>query len=104
MLTESSHPVLACAATIDAALKDIDGVEPAFMRTGDKAEALVEFARLETQLAAWRMRIMATADDVAEETGARDVAAWLGVRPAPSRPPVGLSSISRPPSTPGGHG
>ncbi|WP_109505824.1 HNH endonuclease signature motif containing protein [Nocardioides speluncae] len=77
MLTNAPHPVLACAAAIDAALKDLDGVEPVFMCTAEKAASLVELARLEIQLAAWRMRVMATADDVAEDSGARDVAAWL---------------------------
>ncbi|WP_109509185.1 HNH endonuclease signature motif containing protein [Nocardioides speluncae] len=77
MLVNSPHPVLACAATIDAALQEITGVEPAFMRTPEKAEALVRLARAETKLTALRLQIMATADDVAEEIGARDVAAWL---------------------------
>jgi hypothetical protein len=77
MLVNTPHPVLVCAATIGAALKDVADIEPAFMRTEDKAEALVEFARLETEVTALRLRIMAAADDVAEETGARDVAAWL---------------------------
>jgi hypothetical protein len=86
MLVDTPHPVLACAATIDAAMKELDGVEPVFMRTVDKAKALVEFARLETQLAAWRLRMMATADDVAEETGARDVAAWLAHQTQRSAP------------------
>ncbi|WP_240617409.1 HNH endonuclease signature motif containing protein [Nocardioides speluncae] len=52
-------------------------VEPAFMRTGEKAAALLALSRLEVQLTALRLRIMASADDVAVETGARDVAAWL---------------------------
>jgi hypothetical protein len=77
MLTESSHPVLACAATIEAALQDVAGVEPAFMRTSEKADALLALTRAQTALAALRMRIIAAAEDVAEETGARDVAAWL---------------------------
>ncbi|WP_240617222.1 HNH endonuclease signature motif containing protein [Nocardioides speluncae] len=47
------------------------------MRTSEKADALLALARLETQLAALRLKVMAAADDVAEESGARDVAAWL---------------------------
>ena len=35
------HPVLGCAVAIDAALKDVADVEPGFMRTGDKREALL---------------------------------------------------------------
>jgi hypothetical protein len=77
MLVNTPHPVLACAATMDAALKDIADVAPAFMRTSDKADALLALSRIETEVTALRLRIMAAAHDVAEETGARDVAAWL---------------------------
>ncbi len=77
MLVNSPHPVLACAAAIEAALSEVVEVDPAFMRTGDKADALLALSRLEVQLTALRLRIMASADDVAVETGARDVAAWL---------------------------
>ncbi|WP_240617192.1 HNH endonuclease signature motif containing protein [Nocardioides speluncae] len=47
------------------------------MRTSEKADALLALARLETQLAALRLKVMATSDDVAADAGARDVAAWL---------------------------
>jgi len=77
MLVNTPHPVLACAATIGAALKDVADIEPAFMRTAEKADALLALSRIETEVTALRLRIMAAADDVAEETGARDVAAWL---------------------------
>jgi hypothetical protein len=77
MLVNTPHPVLACAAIIEAALQDVAGVEPAFMRTSEKADALLALTRAQTALAALRLRIIAAAEDVAEETGARDVAAWL---------------------------
>lgn len=71
------HPVLSCVETIDRALKDVRDVQPHFMTVPDKAEALVALARLGDQVAALRMRILATADDVAAEHAARDTAAWL---------------------------
>ncbi|WP_240617196.1 HNH endonuclease signature motif containing protein [Nocardioides speluncae] len=71
------HPVLACAAAIEAALGEVADIEPAFMRTSEKADALLALARLEVQLSALRLRIMAAADDVAVDAGARDVASWL---------------------------
>src|SRR5918995_4705722 len=77
MLVNAPHPVLACAAVIETALQDVAGIEPAFMRTGEKADALLALTRAQTALAALRLRIIASAEDVAEETGARDVAAWL---------------------------
>ena len=71
------HPLLACADAIEAALKDVAGVDPAFMPTGDKAEVLRRLDRLGDQVAALRMRVMANADDVAESTADPNVATWL---------------------------
>ena len=71
------HPVLACAGAIAQALKDTAAVPVDFMTTPDRATALIELARLADQLAALRMRILAAADDVALDAGARDAAAWL---------------------------
>jgi hypothetical protein len=47
------------------------------MSTTDKAQALVDLVQLETQVAALRLRLLACADDVADQAGARDVGAWL---------------------------
>ncbi|MET1060809.1 MAG: DUF222 domain-containing protein [Nocardioides sp.] len=74
------HPVLACADAVEDALKDVAGVEPAFMSIGDKAEALVRLTRLADQVESLRLRVMAVSDDVAAEDGARSVAAWLSPR------------------------
>ena len=71
------HPVLACADAVEAALKDVAGVDPGFMRTGEKAEALRGLSRLEGRLAGLRMRVMATADEVAEAAADASVATWL---------------------------
>jgi len=71
------HPVLACAETIGTALKDTAGVQVVFMDAADKRAALVELTRLEAQLSALKLRVMAVADDVALAEGARDVAALL---------------------------
>ena len=80
--TTTRHPVLACADVIEEALKDVAGVEPAFMATGEKAEALLRLTRLADRVESLRMRVMAAADDVAAEDGARNVAAWLSPRVA----------------------
>jgi len=71
------HPVLACAETIRTALKETVDVAAMFMSPGDKRAALVELTRLEAQLSALRLRVMAVSDDVALAEGARDVAALL---------------------------
>jgi hypothetical protein len=72
-----THRILHAAALIETALKDVGDVEPLFMTTREKAEALTSLARLRDQLAGLQLRVMAVADDVATEHGARDVAAWL---------------------------
>ncbi len=71
------HPVLACADSIATALKATADVQVTFMDPGDKRDALLRLARLEAQLAALKLRVMAASDDVAEAEGARDVAALL---------------------------
>jgi hypothetical protein len=71
------HPVLGCVAVLDAALKDVADLDPTFMRTDDKAAALLALTRLAGRVEELRDRVLATAADVAAEEGARDAAAWL---------------------------
>jgi len=59
------------------ALGDVASVNPSFMRTPEKAAALAELTRVESQVAELRLRILADADDVASELAGRDVAGWL---------------------------
>jgi hypothetical protein len=72
-----THPLLGCAARMTAALKDVAGVEPMFMSAREKRDALLELSRVAGQLAELRLRVLAAAEDVGEETAARDAAAWL---------------------------
>lgn len=72
-----SHPILAAASVMDEALKSVADINPAFMPTADKAEALVALARIESRVVELRMRILVDASDVAESTGARSAADWL---------------------------
>ena len=73
------HPILrACAAAADA-IKDVAEVNPVFMSTDDKAGALQQLVRLESQLAELRLRVMADAGDLAATTAAQSVAEWLTV-------------------------
>ena len=75
-----THPVVVAVAEVRAALKGVADSNPTFMSTDEKATALIELARAEAQLAELRLRVLADAADVAEETGARDAAAWLAHR------------------------
>lgn len=76
-MSASSHPILAAAATMQVAVKSVADVQPVFMTPDQKATALVELTRLESQVAGLRLRIIAGAADVAEADGMRDVASWV---------------------------
>jgi len=71
------HPMMACLAELERALDAVDGAQPIYLSTAEKAEALQRVATLEARVGSVRLGLMAAADDVAEETGARDVAAWF---------------------------
>ena len=73
------HPILAACATIADAVKDVAEVDPVFMTTTDKADALHRLARLQAQLAELRLRVIAEAGDLAESAAAHTVAEWLTV-------------------------
>ena len=71
------HPILGCVAGIAGALDDVADAQALYLSTTQKAAVMRELAVLESRLVALRLRVMAVAGDVAEETGARDVAAWF---------------------------
>ena len=75
-----AHPVLDAVRDLDEALTSVADVNPAFLPTADKAEALRALARTDARLAELRVRILADADDVAERDGAGDAAEWLATR------------------------
>ena len=72
-----THPVLACARTVRSALVDVAELDPAFMPTPDKAAALVELSQAMAAAAALQAKLLAAAEDVAFDAGARDAASWL---------------------------
>src|SRR4051812_28497871 len=73
----AEHPLLRCLASIDERLDDAAELDPTFLPTRDKERALLaidsELARLE----GLRLRLLASAADVAEERGARSAGTWL---------------------------
>ncbi len=80
------HPILACASLVEAAVKDVTDVQPVFMTTPEKAEALLRLGRVADQVAALRLRVLAVAGDVAEAEAARDMASWLAHHTRIERP------------------
>jgi hypothetical protein len=71
------HPVTACAHRLGEELAEIAAVPVELMGTADKAAALVALTAVVDQVQALRLRLLAAADDVAAEAGARDAGAWL---------------------------
>jgi hypothetical protein len=71
------HPIVAAATDVRASLKAVADANPTFMTVDDKALALRELVAAESQLAELRLRILADAGDLAEQTAAKDAAGWL---------------------------
>ncbi|WP_148046773.1 HNH endonuclease signature motif containing protein [Nocardioides pocheonensis] len=71
------HPVLACAERVTDELAAIATVPVELMSTSDKAAALLAVTEMTERAQALRLRLLAAADDVALEAGARDAGAWL---------------------------
>lgn len=74
---QASHPVVGAARAVRAALAEVAGMQPVFMSTADKKAALVELAAAESAVTELRLRVLAVSGDVADETAARDAAAWF---------------------------
>jgi Domain of unknown function (DUF222) len=70
-------PLVSCADAIEAALKDVAGADPAFLKTEDKADVLLRLHALEGRMTALRLRVMAAAGELAVTTADHSVATWL---------------------------
>jgi hypothetical protein len=82
------HPLVRCAEELGAALDRVDDVDPMYMPTPAKAAALVELARISSRVQVLLGRVLAGADDVALDDGARSAAAWLAHRTRTSYGPA----------------
>ncbi|MFE4001970.1 DUF222 domain-containing protein [Nocardioides sp. YIM B13467] len=67
----------AALTAIETALYDLLATDPAYWRTGQKKDLLERLEKLQAQQAALKLRVLATAGDVAEETGAKDASGWM---------------------------
>jgi hypothetical protein len=73
MSTASRLPI----GQLHAVLDEIGAVDPIYLTTSEKREALAELSRAEARLQATKLRVLAAADDIAEATGDRSTASWL---------------------------
>jgi hypothetical protein len=72
-----THPLLGCARSVLDAVEEAKGLDPSYLSSGEKRAVLVTLSGAIDQLRAVQLSVMANADDVAVDTGARSVAAWL---------------------------
>jgi hypothetical protein len=62
---------------LSACLDEISAIDPTYRSTGEKQHALVGLSEVIARAHAEQLRILGSADDIAEVTGARTTAAWL---------------------------
>ena len=73
----STHAIPRFAHAVDAALDKVQTSSAAFMSASDKADALITLAKVESRLAALRMRVLAASDEVGENGAFRGVTDFL---------------------------
>ncbi|MFI5626927.1 HNH endonuclease, partial [Nocardioides sp. NPDC051685] len=75
--TDPGDLIGAALAAIESALQDLLASDPAYWRTGQKKDLLERLERLQAQQAALKLRVLAAAGDIAEETGDKDASGWM---------------------------
>jgi hypothetical protein len=75
--TNPSDLIDAALTAIESSLQDLLATDPAYWRTGQKKDLLERLEKLQAQQAALKLRVLASAGDIAEETGAKDVSGWM---------------------------
>jgi hypothetical protein len=72
------HPLVAAVHTAGMALDEASGIDPLDASHTEQQTLLVQLTRLSTRVTARRAQILAVADDLALDSGARDVPLDLG--------------------------
>ncbi len=75
--TNPGDAIDAALGAIESALHDLLSTDPAYWRTGQKKDLLERLEKLQAQQAALKLRVLASAGDIAEETGAKDASGWM---------------------------
>ncbi|MDZ5621506.1 DUF222 domain-containing protein [Nocardioides sp. HM23] len=76
-LMPQPHPILACAAQLQATIGDVRDLQPVYLSPAEKKTAVVELDKAAAMLAELKLRVVATAEDAACLALARDTGAWL---------------------------
>jgi hypothetical protein len=83
-----AHPFLRSLGRIASAVDEATALRPDLLSSQEKAQALLDLARLESQVAAVKLRVLSCAEDVAAQAGARDAGSWLAHEARLDRGPV----------------
>ena len=75
--TDPSDAIDAALTAIETALQELLATDPAYWRTDQKKDLLERLEKLQAQQAALKLRVLATAGDIAEQTGAKDASGWM---------------------------
>ncbi|SDL30058.1 protein of unknown function, partial [Nocardioides sp. YR527] len=75
--TNPGDPIDAALTAIESSLQDLLTSDPVYWRTGQKKDLLARLEKIHAQQAAVKLRVLATAGDITEETGAKDVSGWM---------------------------
>ncbi|NYI77225.1 HNH endonuclease signature motif containing protein [Nocardioides panzhihuensis] len=75
--TNPVDPIDAELAALESSLDNLLARDPAYWRTSQKKDRLKRLEIIQAKQAALKLRILATAGDIAEETGAKDVSGWM---------------------------
>ncbi|MFE4002601.1 DUF222 domain-containing protein [Nocardioides sp. YIM B13467] len=75
--TNPGGAIDAALTAIETALQELLATDPAYWRTGQKKDLLERLEKLQAQQAALKLRVLASAGDIAEETGAKDASGWM---------------------------
>ena len=63
---------------VERGLDDLAAIDPGHRTTAEKQQFLLRVARAKARLVAEELRVLAASDDIAEVTGDRSTATWLG--------------------------
>ncbi|MDQ4109902.1 MAG: HNH endonuclease [Actinomycetota bacterium] len=75
--TNPGDAIDAALTAIETAVQELLATDPAYWRTGQKKDLLERLEKLQAQQAALKLRVLASAGDIAEETGAKDASSWM---------------------------
>ncbi|HEY9393399.1 MAG TPA: HNH endonuclease, partial [Nocardioides sp.] len=64
-------------SAIESSLDKLLTRDPAYWRTEQKKDRLERLERIQAKQAALKLRVLAAAGDIAEETGAKDASGWM---------------------------